>query len=65
MAEEVAITVGPGATHVNVMTPGGPEPVTEAPPIQILLQVRSLMVGTMVIEVGWVMLKVCDLTQLF
>jgi hypothetical protein len=41
-----------GDDHVNVIGGGGPLAVTEAPPLQPLLQVTLVMVGVIVMEVG-------------
>jgi hypothetical protein len=47
-----------GASHVYVKGPEGPLAVIDAAPVQLPLHTTLVMVGVMVIEVGWVMMSV-------
>jgi hypothetical protein len=59
---DATVPVG-GASHVNVIGGGGPLAVTDAAPVQVPLHTMFVMVGVMVMEVGWVILNVCVRTQ--
>lgn len=63
MVELVEMVLGPGATHVKVIGGDGPEALTVPEPLQNVLQVMAVMVGLIVMEAGWVMLKVWLRTQ--